>query len=164
MHTYPIRLSEELYEKLGARARTENRTIASLLREAADIAAGNLTVNAQLSAIREEIAKIGCGSIANRAIIMSAIETLSRGDVNLEDFEREIAVYEIMLRGVRYHGIETVDELRKFVRKALDEENKKQMSNQNTSPVKSNSGDRAGAKLEGQKNQGGEEKKEKQTT
>ncbi len=122
MPVYPIRLSEELYEKLCERAQQEGRPVASLLRESASAAVGNPSVSSQLAMIREDIVKSSCSSDVNRATLLAAIETLTHGDFDSKSFEEKIKIYEIMLFGVRYHGIEKVDELREFVRGVLKEE------------------------------------------
>lgn len=131
MPLFAVRVGEPIAAAVKKKAEEENCTPSEIIRRCLAANIDNpgqyrmiLDLNDRVSVIHEEVAKINCSSIANRAILMSAIETLTRGDVNLKDFEREIAVYEIMLRGVRYHGIETVDDLREFVRKALEKEDK----------------------------------------
>lgn len=91
MPTYPIRLDDELYRKLCARAQQEGRPVAALLRESANAAAGNPPTDAQLSAIREEMIKLSCSVDTNRALLAFFAAYLSRGNIDRQDLEKHLA-------------------------------------------------------------------------
>lgn len=116
MPTYPIKIPKKLYGKLQTRARRKNRTIASLIREGADIAAGNPTISEELSTIREELTKLSCSSEVNRIALAALGKTLATGEFDKKLFKRELVVFDAILRGARLHGIKNADELREFVR------------------------------------------------
>lgn len=130
---YPVRLGGEQYRRLRTRARKEKRTIASLIREGTDIATGNPTISAQLSTIREELTKLSCSSEVNRTALAVLAENLAKehrgrgqatGEFDRERFERDLAVFDAILRGVRIHGIKNADELREFVSDIMEGEDR----------------------------------------
>lgn len=125
IRSYPVRLGGEQYRRLRTRARKEKRTIASLLREGTDIATGNPTISAQLSVIRGEIAKLSCSSEVNRTALAVLAENLATGEFDKKLFERDLAVFDAILRGVRLHGIKNADKLREFVRDIVKGEDRK---------------------------------------
>ena len=107
----------KLYRRLRTRARKENRKISSLIREGAEVAAGNPTISEELSTIREELTKLSCSSEVNRIALAVLAGNLATGKFDKREFEQLLVAYDVMVRrGVRLHGIKNADELREFVR------------------------------------------------
>lgn len=111
MPVYPVRLSEEMYERLCERAQQENCPLAALFRQSANAILGSPPINVRLASINEKIERLSCSVDTNRVLLAFLAAYLSRGNIDRKELEKLLANHDAEMSNRRIRHNEKIREL-----------------------------------------------------